>query len=188
LPRGEYLPDSDAVMNFRRALCFQKPYCLLMNTDYEKFTSERVERYFQRCLFYGVWPGFFDQDAAAKDPYWASTKRWYDRDRALFKKYIPLFQRITAAGWHPITLATCDNAQLWLERYGTFGQGAGYLNVFNNTTQPQEGVIVLSDANKTVSAKRSVKELLSDATLEQQGSGWKIRLEPESVAVLELQF
>ena len=188
LPRGEYLPDSDAVMNFRRALCFQKPYCLLMNTDYEKFTSERVERYFQRCLFYGVWPGFFDQDAAAKDPYWASTKRWYDRDRALFKKYIPLFQRITAAGWHPITLATCDNAQLWLERYGTFGQGAGYLTVFNNTAQPQEGVIVLSDANKTVSAKRSVKELLSDTPLEQQGSGWKVRLEPESVAVLELQF
>jgi len=43
----------------------------------------------------------------------------------------------------------------------------------------------LSDANKTVSAKRSVKELLSNTPLEQQGSGWKIRLEPESVALLE---
>lgn len=186
LPRGEYLPDSDAVMNFRRALCFQKPYCLLMNTDYEKFTSARVERYFQRCLFYGVWPGFFDQDAAAKDPYWASAKRWYDRDRALFKKYIPLFQRITAAGWHPITLATCDNAQLWLERYGTFDEGAtSYLTVFNNTPQPQEGVITLSIMNTITSSGRSVKELLSNATLEQQGSGWKIRLEPQAVALLE---
>ncbi|MCX6928497.1 MAG: hypothetical protein NT154_35610 [Verrucomicrobia bacterium] len=35
-PRGEYQPDSDAVMNFRRALCRQKPYCLLMNTDYAR--------------------------------------------------------------------------------------------------------------------------------------------------------
>ncbi|HWQ91303.1 MAG TPA: hypothetical protein VN673_06510, partial [Clostridia bacterium] len=73
----QYRPDSDAVMNFRRALCRQKPYCLLMNTDYETFTEAFVERYFQRCLFYGIWPGFFDQDAASKDPYWASAKRWY---------------------------------------------------------------------------------------------------------------
>ena len=51
LHQGEYLPDTDAVMNFRRALCRQKPYCLLMNTDYARFTPELVERYFQRCLF-----------------------------------------------------------------------------------------------------------------------------------------
>jgi hypothetical protein len=98
LQQGEYAPDADAVMLFRRALCRQKPYCLLLNTDYAKFTPALVERYFQRCLFYGVWPGFFDPDAASKDPYWTSSKRWYERDRALFKKYIPLFQRVTAAG------------------------------------------------------------------------------------------
>ena len=40
LRRGEYQPDTDAVMNFRRALRRQKPYCLLMNTDYAKFTAD----------------------------------------------------------------------------------------------------------------------------------------------------
>jgi hypothetical protein len=75
LHQGEYAPDTDAVMNFRRALCRQKPYCLLMNTDYARFTPELVERYFQRSLFYGVWPGFFDEEAASKDPYWVSAKK-----------------------------------------------------------------------------------------------------------------
>ncbi len=186
LPRGEYLPDSDAVMNFRRALCYQKPYCLLMNTDYEQFTSERVEHYFQRCLFYGVWPGFFDQDAASKDPYWTSAKRWYDRDRALFKKYIPLFQRLTAAGWQPITAVACSNPQLWLERFGSSGQGTSYLTVFNNTSQLQDGVITLSDGEKSTSSLR-IKELLANATLKREANRWQIQVAPQTVAVLELQ-
>ncbi len=118
LHHGEYLPDTDAVMNFRRALCRQKPYCLLMNTDYAKFTPELVERYFQRCLFYGVWPGFFDEEAASKDPYWAPAKKWYERDRPLFKKYIPLLRRLTAAGWQPLTHAVCDNPKILVERFG----------------------------------------------------------------------
>ena len=58
LRQGAYAPDSDAVMSFRRALCRQKPYCLLMNTDFSRFTPEMVERYFQRCLCYGIWPSF----------------------------------------------------------------------------------------------------------------------------------
>jgi len=187
LPRGEYLPDSDAVMNFRRALSFQKPYCLLMNTDYAQFTSERVERFFQRCLFYGVWPGFFDQDAASRDPYWTSARRWYDRDRALFKQYIPVFQRITAAGWHPITAARCDNPQLWLERFGDFDTGECFLTVFNDTPQAQAGLITLSATDEIAFSNRPLKELLSNTILAPQGRGWAIRLAPQTVAVLEIR-
>jgi hypothetical protein len=116
LSHGSYRPDSDAVMNFRRALCRQKPYCLLMNTDYSQFGPELVERYFQRCLFYGVWPGFFDAEAASKDHYWASAKHWYERDRPVFRKYIPLLRRVTSAGWEPVTHATCSNTNILVER------------------------------------------------------------------------
>lgn len=185
LHQGQYVPDSDAVMNFRRALCGQKPYCLLMNTDYEKFTPALVERYFQRCLFYGVWPGFFDQDAASKDPYWASPKRWYERDRSLFKKYIPLLQRVTAAGWQPITAATCDNPKLWLERYGDPSSGKCFLTAFNDTAQPQEGLIVLDGELARISTSAPMMELLSGKPLARVGPRWRIQLEPQSVAVLE---
>jgi hypothetical protein len=185
LHQDEYLPDSDAVMNFRRALCYQKPYCLLLNTDYEKFTPELVERYFQRCLFYGIWPGFFDQDAAAKDPYWTSQKKWYERDRPLFKKYIPLLQRVTAAGWQPITAATCDNPKIWLERYGMPSGDAFYLTVFNDTAQSQDGVVAFGREIPPLSRSVRIRELVSGESAVRAGQGWRIHLAPQSVAVLE---
>lgn len=43
-----------------------------------RFTPDHVERYFQRSLFYGLWPGFFSHNAA-DNPYWQNPK-WYDRD------------------------------------------------------------------------------------------------------------
>ena len=141
LHHGEYLPDTDAVMNFRRALCRQKPYCLLMNTDYTRFTPDLVERYFQRCLFYGVWPGFFDEEAASKDPYWGSAKKWYERDRPLFKKYIPLLRRLTAAGWQPMTHATCDNSKILVERFGPEADGTIFLTLLNDTADTQNGTV-----------------------------------------------
>lgn len=182
LHQGEYLPDTDAVMNFRRALSYQKPYCLLLNTDYEQFTPERVERYFQRCLFYGIWPGFFDQEASSKDPYWTSGKKWYERDRAQFKKYIPLLRRVTTAGWQPITAFTCDNPQLWLERYGDPASGSCYVTLFNDTAQPQTGTV---KSDGPLPRGGGVKELVSGKTLSRVGEGWPIRLAPQSVALLE---
>jgi hypothetical protein len=156
-----------------------------MNTDYEKFTPALVERYFQRCLFYGVWPGFFDQDAASKDPYWASPKRWYERDRALFKKYIPLLQRVTVAGWQPITAASCDNPAVWLERYGSPTADRFYLTLFNDTEQPQEGVVTLSRVVSSLPRSMRITELVSGETPVRIGPGWRVRLLPKAAAVLE---
>lgn len=186
LRQGEYNPDNDAVMNFRRALCRQKPYCLLLNTDYQKFTPALVERYFQRCVFYGIWPGFFDEDAASKDPYWTSAKRWYERDRPLFKKYIPILQRLTAAGWQPITGATGDNPKIWLERFGEPAAGRIYLTAFNDTGQVQEGIVQPSrDLPKSFQVAQAT-EVISGSALPRSDRGWPIRLAPQMVAVLEL--
>ncbi len=182
---GSYAPDPDVVMNFRRALCRQKPYCLLLNTDYAKFTSEHVERYFNRCLFYGIWPGFFDQDAASKDPYWLSGKKWYARDRALFQQYIPLLRAVTDAGWEPVTGAVCDNAQLWLERFGNPGQGRCLLTVFNDTAVPQAGVIMPADGVAPGRKWTSAKTLHGAEAARAKG-GWAIRVAPQATVVLEL--
>ena len=67
-----------------------------MNTDYERFGTNYVERYFQRCLFYGMFPSMFSHNAA-DNPYWRNPA-WYNRDRPLFKKYIPLIRRVAEAG------------------------------------------------------------------------------------------
>ncbi len=185
LNQGKYSPDTDTLMNFRRSLCRQKPYCLLLNTDYEKFTSPLVERFFQRCLFYGIWPGFFDQDAASKDPYWLSPKRWYERDRALFKKFIPLLQRVTAAGWQPITAATCDNPKIWLERYGEPSSSKIYLTAYNDTAETQTGTVALTRDLPKSFRKARVTELVSGEALSRNREGSQIRLAPQAVVVLE---
>ncbi|HOX59208.1 MAG TPA: hypothetical protein P5205_18500 [Candidatus Paceibacterota bacterium] len=186
LHHGEYLPDPDAVMSFRRALCRRKPYCLLMNTDYAKFTPDLVERYFQRCLFYGVWPGFFDQEAASKDPYWLSGRKWYERDRALFKKYIPLLQQLAAAGWQPVTHAACDNPKILVERFGPGPDETAYLTLLNDTAETQSGRVMVD--LKALGWRRvaAAQELVSGTPARPSRAGWQITLRPQQGEMLRL--
>jgi hypothetical protein len=184
LQRGAYQPDSDAVMNFRRALCRQKPYCLLMNTDFARFTPELVESYFQRCLFYGVWPGFFDEEAASKDPYWASAKKWYERDRPLFKQYIPLLRRLTTAGWQPLTHASCDNAKILVERFGPEANGTVFLTLLNDTADTQSGTVTADLKALGLNQRVSAQALVSGSAATPSGHGWQISLRPQQAEVL----
>ncbi len=184
LRHGEYEPDSDAVMNFRRALCRQKPYCLLMNTDYNRFTRDLVERYFQRCLFYGVWPGFFDAEAASKDPYWVSAKKWYERDRPLFKKYIPLLQRLTAAGWQPLTDASSDNSKILVERFGPRAGSGVFLTLLNDSTEPQNGTLAVDFKALGLKWPASANELISGTAATSSSGGWQVAFHPQEAKVL----
>ena len=113
---ADFRPDSDAVFNFRRTMSYHKPYLLLQNNDYDQFGYDAVERYFQRCLFYGVFPSMFSANAA-DHAYW-ETPRWYNRDRPLFRKYIPAIQRLSRAGWEPVTYGRSDSAAVFVERFG----------------------------------------------------------------------
>jgi len=93
---GEYTPQSDATLCYRRAMCYQRPYLLLLNTVYDDFPNEWVELYFKRAIAYGIFPSMFSHNAA-NDPYWRRPNL-YNRDRELFKQYIPICQAISAAG------------------------------------------------------------------------------------------
>jgi hypothetical protein len=124
---GAWSPDSDATFNLRRTLCYHKPYLLLQNTDFNKFSSNYVEGYFQRCMFYGVYPSMFSLGGGV-NRYWEQPL-WYNRDRDLFKKYIPVVQRLSAAGWEPITYAKTDDPSVFVERFGT-----EYLTLFNSSS------------------------------------------------------
>ncbi len=135
-PDGTWRPDSDAVFNLRRVLCKQKPYLLLQNTDFDKFGVDKVEKYFQRSLFYGVFPSMFSVDAA-NNPYW-ETPRWYNRDRELFKRYVPAVKTLSAAGWEPITHARSSSASIYVERFGR-----DYLTVLNDGKADAEAVVTI---------------------------------------------
>jgi len=127
---GRWQPESDETLSMRRTLSFQKPYLLLMNTNFDRFSAAMVEKYFQRCLFYGIYPSMFSADAATHT-YW-DTPALYNRDRPLFKIYIPIIKRLSAAGWEPVTLARSENPSVYIERFGT-----RLFTLLNETASPQ---------------------------------------------------
>jgi len=149
-----------------------------------------VEKYFKRCLFYAIFPGFFDEEAASKDPYWTSPKKWYERDRDLFKKYLPLIISLAKAGWEPITYASSDNKKVYVERYGRASEGNLHLTVFNDSDKKESFRLTIDLASLGVKGNIKVKELISgkdvpftlrDGVLEIEGE-----LEPEDVWLLKI--
>ncbi|MCX6378192.1 MAG: hypothetical protein NT023_01740 [Armatimonadetes bacterium] len=179
LPSATWQPDSDAAMSLRRTMSGQKPYLLLMNTDFNRFTLEHVEKYFQTCLFYAMYPSMFSVDAAS-NPYWDNPK-WYNRDRPLFKKYLPLIQKLSSAGWEAITYATSDNPSVGVERYGK-----RYLTLRNLTAQPQTAEITLSSKLAEFAAGR-VKGFRSLVDGKEFSGGiLKVTLKVDEVLAVEL--
>jgi hypothetical protein len=184
LQNGKYRPTSDRQMSLWRTMSGAKPYLLLMNTDFDAFNSELVERYFQRSLFYGMFPGMFSHNAA-DNPYWQNPK-WYNRDRALFKKYLPLIKRVAEAGWQPVTFAGCDNDQVWVERFGPDANGSIWFTMFNDTAKPQTGTLHLEATGATQLSTSVATELLSNQLLT-GAAGWQLNLEPQQAKLIELK-
>src|SRR5258708_30690430 len=159
-------------MCLRRTMAGAKPYLLLMNTDYDVFTYDLVERYFQRSLFYGMFPGMFSHNAA-DNPYWQNPK-WYNRDRSLFKKYQPLIKRIAEAGWQPVTYARCENSQVWVERFGPDARGAIYFTLLNDSSTVQKGFLRAEDKPLHLAPSAQATELISGRTLRGGQSVWEV--------------
>jgi hypothetical protein len=164
---------------YRRAVCGPKPYCFLMNSNFDQFSMEMTEKFMKRSLAFGVFPGFFSADASTG--HYFTRPELYDRDRPLFKKYIPLCKRVAEAGWQPVPLARSNHPSIHVERFGD-----SFLTVFNDTREACDVTITRDGA-----APVMCQELLSGKTIswtatgERTGATATLRLEGEDVAVLE---
>ncbi|MBI4606459.1 MAG: hypothetical protein HY721_31220 [Planctomycetes bacterium] len=185
LPGGAWRPDADEVFNLRRTLSYHKPYLLLQNTDFDRFGPAEVERYFQRSLFYGVYPSMFSADASSHT-YWKEP-RWYDRDRALFKRYIPVIQALSAAGWEPVTHARSSDPRVGVERFG-----ARHFTVLNGSGDSVSATLSADGPRLWGPGVRSVRaiDLLSGKEVETAAEGGriavKLTLGPEEARALEI--
>ena len=171
---GTYAPEKDEQMAVWRTLSGQKPYLLLQNTDFNKFDHSMVERYMQRVLFYGLQPSMFSVDAAS-NPYWENPAL-YNRDRDLFKKYVPLVREVAEAGWEPVTLARTSNRNVFVERFGH-----RYLTLCNDTAKSQKTRVTVD-----YPVRRQAVERISGATLAVSPKGlFTIELQPQSTALVD---
>jgi hypothetical protein len=171
---GRWHPMADADLMYRRVLCGPKPYCFLMNTNFDKWPYELTEKYMKRCLAYGMFPGFFSADASTKTYF--SQPALYNRDRPLFKKYVPLIKRVAEAGWQPITQARSSNPKVYVERWGE-----KLLTVFNDSAERQTAEITVEAA-----APKPSRELVRSTDVPWKNGKATLTLEPEDVAVIEL--
>lgn len=176
---GRWNPASDEALISQRAFANQKPVCLLMSTDFDSFLREPIkadldeevdenierapslvmaERYFQWALFYGMYPGFFSKDGATE--VFFETPEWYNTLRPLFKKYVPLIQQLSAAGWEPITGAETEGNRVYLERYGRGEEGHVFIAARYGDrrwqTSAEEGRDVREQLEEPVSAEIDV--------------------------------
>jgi len=172
---GKWRPMSDGDMLYRRALCKGKPFCFLMNTAFEKFSHALVEKYMQRSLAYGMFPGFFSADASTGQYF--QRPELYNRDRPLFKKYVPLCKRVAEAGWEPVTRARSSDEKVHVERFGE-----SFLTVFNDSAEKRTVTITLEGP-----APAASHELLSGAPIEWKDNAAALTLEGEAAGVIELK-
>jgi hypothetical protein len=176
---GKWNPMSDEDLLYRRAMCRGKPYCFLMNSDFSKFSYEASEKFMKRCLAYGMFPGYFSADASTG--HYFSRPELYNRDRPLFKKYVPLCQLVAEAGWEPLTGAVSDNESVIVEQFGV-PPGLCYLTIYNLSESVQRVQLTLT-ALASVSGK--CRELVSVQEVIWTGREAGFELQPGDVRVTE---
>jgi hypothetical protein len=187
-PEGTYTPVNDEQMLYWRAMCGKRPYLTLLNTVFEKFPHEWVEKYFARCCYYGVLPSMFSHNAA--DAVYWNRPEIYNRDRDLFRKYIPVIRAAAEAGWEPVTMATTDSPEVWVERYGS--ARTVYFTVFNagKSAVDAKPRVDLRGLGIGQAAKGEVLLPTARDLGAVGGDVWSpsIALQPEQVAVLKLTW
>ncbi len=180
-PGGVWTPWPDEEFNFARFMCRTKPFHILQYADLD---VEEETRYIKRCLFYGVFPS--NQAAPYGGWYWADPIA-VARHRDVFKRYVPLIIEIARAGWEPVTLATCSDPDVWLERFGN--EGATYLAVFNPTREARTVAVTL-DPRYPLPDSPALESLASEThrviEYDHAAGRFEIRLEPEDVGVIRI--
>jgi len=186
---GKWQPMAHGSMALRRTMCCQKPYLLLMNTDYDAL-EPFMERYFQRSLFYGMFPSMFSPVASSStDAYWR-TPRWYNRDRELFKRYIPIIKRVAEAGWEPVTHATTDNDDFLVERFGPDDAGRVYFTVMTDGNERASATVYVGATALELPGDVKARELVSGEVVALRTVGdtleCELELEAEEVVAVEV--
>lgn len=173
--RKTILPENDRLMNFWRSMSYQKPYCLLYHDDFKGFTHDFVEKYFQISLFYGLYPGIVANNGLSV--IYFKKPELYERDRDLFKKYIPLIRALGKAGWEPVTYIRSSEAGVYVERYG---QGKSlYITARNVNELPLDYELQIEAEKLGLFSVRDAmfKDLISGITFKATVNGSHIKIQ-----------
>ena len=168
-------------LNFSRTLAHHKPvlflgYLQLHGRDTFLLERDGLLQHVRRCALMGIMPSI-----AIRPGY----VEWYERDGDIYRRYIPIIKRLSAAGWEPVTHATAAQDYVRVERFGPRDRVV-YFTLLNEGAQTCE--VTLTIDTQALGAGglgvRSITDLLADAPMEPDGPV----LEPGGLAVLAVEL
>lgn len=136
---GESFTSPPARRAYMRTHAYHKPVSWLDYNDNgytdAKVPLERKEWAMQRNLPYALFPGTGN--------FWESNREGYEPARPLYRKYLPIFEELAAAGWEPVPHASCQPAEdMVVERFGHLSRGAVYVVVANDRGHPVGNLVL----------------------------------------------
>ncbi len=117
---------------FFRTIARHKPFLLLYYYNYPQMDlpREAVSEYIQSAVAFGIAP--------ETRPFGKER----ERDLDLYDTFIPVLRSLGQAGWEPVTHAAVDDAEVWLERFGTGPKGL-FFTLYNPTKQAKRVAVDL---------------------------------------------
>ena len=119
-----------------RILCKNKMHTPHLNTDLRKFSSMEVEIFIKRNLAFGHIANVFNN----RGKNYFRQPEYYNRDRKIFNRYMPIAAKISLAGWEPETNAKTNYSDVLVERFGN-----QYLTVFNDSSANRNVVLTIDN-------------------------------------------
>ncbi len=173
------------LMYYRRAMSYQKPYCLLLKlmdaNSVKSFGLERYRSYIEWCLFFGVYP-------SCSEGVW--QEEGTEMLRSLYRKYMPVARAVGEAGWEPVTHARTDDLDVRVERFGYSLQHSLHFTVRNFGAQPKTFKISIDTGALVIPDGAEVKDALEGELLAAAFSGTTLEvpmsLDPGRTTVLRV--
>ena len=140
------------VLRGNRMMAYQKPVSHIVYRG--AVAAAQEETVMHRWLAFGHFPAITEL---------AFTGRGsdFEKGRPLYKKFMPVMQRIARAGWEPITHARVNGDRLFVERFGNWIDGDLHFTVHNDSTQSAVAELTVDRTALAITGKPAWQDLLS---------------------------
>jgi len=120
--------------------------------------------YLRQALLLGFFPGF-------NGAYWSHPEA-YERDRSLFRQYIPLIRTVVQAGWRPVNGTTASDSSIAVERFDGGRGGVFFLTAQNTGGTARSVRFELDLATLSIEeGTAQIRELVRDRTMSVSRTG-----------------
>ena len=151
----------------RRTVSYGKPWTNLLvpRSGGGAAAAPQVEAYLRQALLLGYFPGFDGR-------YWGDADA-RERDRPLFRKYIPLIRELVETGWKPVHGVVDPDPDVLVERFDDESKEVFYLTVQNGGAAAKAVRLALDNRRLGIPRGQPVhaRELLSGAAVPATNGG-----------------